>query len=64
MFQLSGMHLTGLCNTCIDNPTRATKYELVDSILNFLDTDTILFYSHVSVKLSLKINIIWEFGSI
>ena len=58
------MHLTGLCNTCIDNPTRATKYELVDSILNFLDTDTILFYSHVSVKLSLKINIIWEFGSI
>jgi len=42
---LSQMHLTGLCNVCIDNPTKTTKYALVDSILNFLDTDTILFFS-------------------
>ena len=45
---LSQMHLTGLCNVCIDNPTKTTKYALVDSILNFLDTDTILFFSDVS----------------
>lgn len=42
----SQMHLTGLCNVCIDNPTNATKYDLVDSVLNYLDTDTILFYSN------------------
>jgi len=42
---LSQMHLTGLCNTAIDNPTQATKFDLVDNILNFLETDTILFYS-------------------
>ena len=42
---LSQMHLTGLCNTSVDNPTHATKYDLVDNILNFLETDTILFFS-------------------
>jgi len=42
---LSQMHLTGLCNTAIDNPTQASKYDLVDNILSFLETDTILFYS-------------------
>ena len=46
---LSQMHLTGLCNTAIDNPTSTTKYDLVDNILNFLDTDTLLFFSEVSV---------------
>ena len=46
---LSQMHLTGLCNVCIDNPTKITKYDLADSILSFLDTDTILFFSDVSI---------------
>ena len=46
----SQMHLTGLCNVCIDNPTQTTKYTLVDSVLNFLDTDTILFFSDVSLE--------------
>ena len=41
----SQMHLTGLCNLCIDNPTGATKEVLVDSILNYLDTDTVLFFA-------------------
>lgn len=41
----SQMHLTGLCNTSIDNPTGAKKYDLVDKILNILETDTILFFS-------------------
>ena len=38
----------GLCNVCIDNPTNASKEELVDSLLNFLDTDTVLFFGEVS----------------
>eukprot|EP00095_Tigriopus_kingsejongensis_P007244 maker-scaffold435_size171904-snap-gene-0.27 protein:Tk07244 transcript:maker-scaffold435_size171904-snap-gene-0.27-mRNA-1 annotation:"hypothetical protein DAPPUDRAFT_39815" len=41
---LSQMHLTGLANVCIDQPTKARKEDLVDSILNFLDTDTVLFF--------------------
>ena len=41
------MHLTGLCNTCTDNPTNVTKFQLVDNILNFLDTDTVLYYAPV-----------------
>ena len=45
---LSQMHLTGLSNVCIDNPTKTTRYALVDSVLDFLDTDTILFFSDVS----------------
>ena len=34
----------GLCNTVIDNPGRIDKGKLVRSILNFLETDTVLFY--------------------
>jgi len=41
---LSQMHLTGLSNTCIDNPTNVGKEALVNSILEFLKTDTVLFY--------------------
>lgn len=48
---LSQMHLTGLCNTAVDNCMQATKYGLVDDILNFLDTDTILFFSDNQEKL-------------
>ena len=33
-----------MCNVCIDNPTKASKEVLVDSLLNFLDTDTVLFF--------------------
>ena len=49
LIMLSQMHLTGMSNVCIDNPTKTTKYALVDDILNFLDTDTILFFSDVSI---------------
>lgn len=42
---LSQMHINALCNTCIDNPGRTDKEKLVNSILGFLSTDTILFYS-------------------
>jgi chaperone required for assembly of F1-ATPase len=43
------MHLTGLCNTCTDNPTKVSKFELVGSILNFLDTDTVLYFAPVNL---------------
>lgn len=42
---LNQMHITGLCNTSIDNPGKADNKILVDSILSFLQTDTVLFYS-------------------
>ena len=41
--------LLGLCNTAIDNPTQATKYELVEDILKFIETDTILYFADVSI---------------
>ncbi|PSN40270.1 ATP synthase mitochondrial F1 complex assembly factor 2 [Blattella germanica] len=36
---------TALCSTILDNPNRLTKYDLVQQIINFLDTDTVLFLS-------------------
>merc|ERR1712020_172028 len=57
---LSQMHLTCLSNVCIDNPTRTTKYALVDSILNFLDTDTILFFSDEPPELMQKQKEEWQ----
>jgi len=41
----STMHLTALCSTSIDNPNRLTKEDMVDYILHFLPTDTVLFHS-------------------
>lgn len=43
--QQGWMHLTALCSTAIDNPNRLTKLDLVRHILNYLDTDTVLFQS-------------------
>lgn len=42
---LNQMHITGLCNTSIDNPGKADNKILVDSILSFLATDTVLFFT-------------------
>ena len=55
----SQMHLTTMCNTSIDNPTNATKYDLVDSVLSFLDTDTLLFFSEV-----LRFLFLWSSSSL
>lgn len=41
----SKMHLTALCSTAIDNPNRLTKEDMVNYILQFLPTDTVLFHS-------------------
>lgn len=39
----SRMHLTGLSNTVIDNPNRLNKWDIVNKILEYLDTDTLLY---------------------
>nr|CAD7593792.1 unnamed protein product [Timema genevievae] len=45
----SSMHLSALCSTAIDNPNHLNKFDLVNHILSFLDTDTVLFHSYVSI---------------
>lgn len=40
---------TTLCNTVIDNPNNLTKFDMVNYIVNCLDTDTILFQANVSL---------------
>ncbi|XP_056638456.1 ATP synthase mitochondrial F1 complex assembly factor 2 [Diorhabda carinulata] len=41
----SSMHLTMLCNSALDNPNNLTKYDVISYIVNYLDTDTILYQS-------------------
>jgi len=41
---LSQMHINGLVNTSLDNPARVDKLKLVGQILDFMETDTVLFY--------------------
>ncbi|KAK7588263.1 hypothetical protein V9T40_005508 [Parthenolecanium corni] len=47
VIQRSSMHLTALCNTVIDNPNHATKSSLIDELLNYVDSDAILYFSDV-----------------
>ncbi|XP_018578180.1 ATP synthase mitochondrial F1 complex assembly factor 2 [Anoplophora glabripennis] len=42
----SKMHITTLCNTILDNPNNLTKYDIVNYIVNYLDTDTVLFQAN------------------
>ncbi|XP_011190057.2 ATP synthase mitochondrial F1 complex assembly factor 2 [Zeugodacus cucurbitae] len=39
----SKMHLSALCFTALDNPNRHTKTDMVNYILNYIATDTVLF---------------------
>ncbi|XP_024946870.1 ATP synthase mitochondrial F1 complex assembly factor 2 isoform X2 [Cephus cinctus] len=39
------MHLTALCSTALDNPHNHNKLDIVNYIVNYLETDTILFHS-------------------
>ena len=39
---------TALCSTAIDNPNNLTKFDIVQHIISYLDTDTVLFQSSVS----------------
>lgn len=44
---------TALCNTVIDNPNHSTKSSLIDELLNYVDSDAILYFSDVSSNLQL-----------
>ncbi|XP_046348885.1 ATP synthase mitochondrial F1 complex assembly factor 2-like [Haliotis rufescens] len=39
----STMHLNSLCNTALDNPMHRTREDLTESIIHFLETDTICY---------------------
>ncbi|XP_060526045.1 ATP synthase mitochondrial F1 complex assembly factor 2 [Cylas formicarius] len=47
----SEMHITTLCNTILDNPNNLTKYDIVTYIVNYLDTDAILFQTNENEEL-------------
>ncbi|CAB3376680.1 Hypothetical predicted protein [Cloeon dipterum] len=42
---LSAMHLHGLVTTALDNPNKLTKMDLANSIIQYIETDTVLFHS-------------------
>ncbi len=46
----STMHLTSLTNTCIDNPNKLTKEQLIEQLTEYLQTDTLLFFDSNSVE--------------
>ena len=37
---------TALCSTVIDNPNKLNKLDIANYIVNFLETDTLLFQSN------------------
>ncbi|XP_037961122.1 ATP synthase mitochondrial F1 complex assembly factor 2-like [Teleopsis dalmanni] len=43
--ELSKMHLSLLCFTALDNPNKLTKMNIVDYLLDYIATDTILYQS-------------------
>ncbi|XP_049868889.1 ATP synthase mitochondrial F1 complex assembly factor 2 [Pectinophora gossypiella] len=45
------MHLTSLCNTAMDNPGKCTPHDIVNFLLEYLPTDTLLFFSDEEVEL-------------
>ena len=42
--KLGTMHLTSLVNTCIDNPNKLTKERVIEQIIEYLQTDTLLYF--------------------
>lgn len=46
----TSMHLSALCFTSVDNPNNLTKPDMVNYLLNFLPTDTVLFQTQVSYR--------------
>ncbi|XP_053664595.1 ATP synthase mitochondrial F1 complex assembly factor 2 [Anopheles marshallii] len=41
----SSMHLTALSSTVIDNPNSLQKHDMVNYLVNYINTDTVLFHS-------------------
>lgn len=58
--QKDTMYLTALCSFMIDNPNNITKSEIVQNILNTLDTDTVLFYAESEIELYQIQQELWE----
>ncbi|XP_041980219.1 ATP synthase mitochondrial F1 complex assembly factor 2 [Aricia agestis] len=48
------MHLTALCNTAQDNPGKLTSHDIASYLLDFIETDTLLFYSEADDLRSLQ----------
>lgn len=46
----STMHLTSLTNTCMDNPTKTSKENLIEQLSEYLQTDTLLFFDSNSIE--------------
>jgi len=42
--RLGTMHLTSLINTCLDNPNKLTKEAIIKGLVEYVQTDTILFF--------------------
>ncbi|CAL1262341.1 unnamed protein product [Larinioides sclopetarius] len=45
VIQRHNMHITALCNTAIDNPCHQNPENIVDSVLQYLSSDTLCFRS-------------------
>ena len=48
--KLHSMHLNSLSNTCADNPNKLTKLGIINDLLEYLHTDTVLFFDSNSVE--------------
>lgn len=48
---LSEMHLTSLLYTFIDNPSKLTKETIIDQLMTYIETDTILYRENEIVEL-------------
>lgn len=42
--KMGTMHLTSMVNTCLDNPNKLTKEALIAALVEYVPTDTILFF--------------------
>ena len=51
VIERSRMILTALSNTAIDNPNKHTKLDIVNYLLTFIETDTILFHNKAEPEL-------------
>lgn len=51
VIERSRMMLTALSNTAIDNPNKFTKLDIINYLLTFAETDTILFHNRAEPDL-------------
>lgn len=51
VIERSRMMLTALSNTALDNPNKLTKLDIINYLLSFIETDTILFHNQAETGL-------------